>query len=250
MDPEIIYEDENFLAIDKPAGLMVHPARVSAKKMAAGEKEPALTDWLVKKYPQIKNVGDDPSLRPGIVHRLDKETSGVMLVPKTQEYFEYLKSLFKTHAIKKTYVAVVFGILKKNEGIIDAAIGIKNGTLKRSVRSKKMAKPAVTEYKVVKTMRLPGADNKEADFSLLAVTPLTGRTHQIRVHLASIGHPIVGDPLYGPKKQPAWARPPAFSVAEKDRRGNRLMLHARSLEFAPEPGRVMKMEAETPFFLP
>ncbi len=229
--PRIIYEDENFLAIDKPAGLMVHHAKIGAGKERK-ETEPTLTDWLLGKYPEIKNVGDDTVLRPGIVHRLDKETSGVILLPKNQEYFEYLKSLFKTGDIKKTYIALVFGTPKNNEGIINAPIGIKNGTLKRSVHSRKMAKSAVTEYKVLKTISLPDKDGKEALFSFVEVFPKTGRTHQIRVHLASIGHSIVGDALYGPKKQPEWA--------------TRMMLHAKLLEFAPKPGHSLKIEAETP----
>jgi 23S rRNA pseudouridine1911/1915/1917 synthase len=229
MEPTIIYEDKDFLAVNKPSGLMVHPARVSDKKKMK-EKEPTLTDWLLLRYPEIKNVGDDPEFRPGIVHRLDKETSGVMLIPRNQKYFEYLKSLFKNHAIKKIYLALVLGVPKEQKGIINAPIGIKNGTLKRSVRSQKMTKDAVTEYKVLKTMRFPDAVGNDAPFSLLEVSPMTGRTHQIRVHLASIGHPVVGDFLYGPKKQPKWA--------------SRLMLHARSLEFVPRPGNFIKLEAE------
>jgi 23S rRNA pseudouridine1911/1915/1917 synthase len=259
MEPTIIYEDKDFLAIDKPAGLMVHPAKISGKKKPR-KTEPTLVDWLLVRYPEVKNVGDDPVLRPGIVHRLDKETSGVMLIPKNQEYFEYLKSLFKAHAIKKKYLALVFGVPRESKGIIDVPIGIKNGTLKRSVHSRKMAKRAVTEYNVLKTMRIPvapskvspdkirnGADGKVASFSLLEVFPMTGRTHQIRVHLASIGHPVVGDLLYGPKKQPEWVRRPIFSDAEKGGRTSRLMLHAHSLEFAPRPGNFIKIEAESPF---
>ena len=230
MIPKIIYEDKNFLAIDKPAGLMVHHVKIRAGKIME-KSDPTLTDWLLKKYPEVKTVGDDILLRPGIVHRLDKETSGVMLIPKNQEYFEYLKSLFKTGAIKKTYVALVFGVPKNGEGIIDAAIGIKNGTLKRSIHSRKMAKPAITEYKVLKTRQRPDKDGKEEPFSFVEVFPKTGRTHQIRVHLASIGHSIVGDFLYGPKKQPEWA--------------TRMMLHAKSLEFSSQSEK-FKMEADLP----
>jgi 23S rRNA pseudouridine1911/1915/1917 synthase len=214
-EPKVIFENEDFLVVDKPAGLMVHAARVSAKRRADTVRvnEPTLVDWLLARYPEIHTVGDDPSLRPGIVHRLDKATSGVMLVAKTQASFERLKRLFQEHRIQKTYFALVWGIPAKNQGIIDAPIGIKNGSLKRSVYSSKMAKAAITEYSVVKTM---------GDRALLKVNPKTGRTHQIRVHLASIGHPIVGDALYGRKKQAAGL--------------GRLMLHAGAIAFSGDSG--------------
>ena len=222
----IIYEDKDILVVDKPSGIVVHGI---AGKISP---EPALTDLLLKKYPEIAVVGDEPKLRPGIVHRLDKDTSGVMIVARNQPSFEYLKSLFQGRDIKKTYLAVVSGIPKEEEGIIDRPIGIVTGSTKRSVRSEKMAKPAVTEYKVVKTVIAEDASGKESPFSLLSVRPRTGRTHQIRVHLKSIGHPIVGDALYGPKRQPPWA--------------TRLMLHAASIEFSGATGDRMRFDAEEP----
>ncbi len=250
MEPKILFSDDNFIALDKPSGLMVHAA-----KLAPGTKlrapEPTLVEWLLKRYPEIATVGDDPETRPGIVHRLDKDTSGVMLVARNQAYFEYLKKLFQTHEVRKTYYAVVRGIPETDKGIIDAPIGIKNGTLKRSVRSTKMVKEAVTEWELVKSFGISVPDNsrkaskfrddsggkgnalQQEHYSLLEVRPLTGRTHQIRVHLASIGHPIVGDPLYGPKKPPAWAK--------------RLMLHAGSISFAKKPGEAITISCETPF---
>jgi 23S rRNA pseudouridine1911/1915/1917 synthase len=289
LEPQVIYEDENFLAVDKPAGLLVHEARTSADlsakvsegnlggqaqtnaenflrksassppaspKLQRGECESAapfgtLVDWLLEKYPEIKNVGDDPKTRPGIVHRLDRETSGVMLVAKNQEYFEYLKSLFQKRLIEKTYLAVVFGELAPQSGTIKKPIGLKSGTTKRSVYSGKMVKEAITEYRVKKyyeakeggkiTAIIPqlwynrSSENKKGVwqvFSLAEVKPRTGRTHQIRVHLASIGHPVVGDHFYGPKRQPDWA--------------TRLMLHSLSVEFAAAEGKVLKIEAEPP----
>ncbi|HUC31630.1 MAG TPA: pseudouridine synthase, partial [Candidatus Paceibacterota bacterium] len=110
-EPEIIFENEDFLVINKPAGLTVHAARVSSKRRVdeARASEPTLVDWLRARYPEIKNVGDDPALRPGIVHRLDKATSGVMLVAKTQASFEHLKKLFQEHRMRKTYFALVWG---------------------------------------------------------------------------------------------------------------------------------------------
>ena len=137
LEPQIIYEDENFLAINKPNGLMIHHARVSASRKIR-EEDPTLVDWLISRYPQIVTVGDDKILRPGIVHRLDKETSGVMIVAKNQKYFEYLKLLFQEHLTLKNYRAIIFGIPKKESGIIDAPIGIKNGTLKRIMFQKSL----------------------------------------------------------------------------------------------------------------
>lgn len=225
MEPEIIFENKDFLVVNKPAGLMVHAARITGKHRADEERaaESTLVDWLIARRPEIKNVGDDPDIRPGIVHRLDKATSGVMIVAKTQASFERLKKLFQEHRMKKTYFAVVAGIPKKENGTIDAAIGIKSGSLKRSIHSKKMAKSAVTEYSVIK---------KTEGFSLLKISPKTGRTHQIRVHLASIGNPIVGDALYGGKNQPELA--------------HRLMLHAASLEFSDEEGSHFVFEVPLP----
>jgi len=237
-EPEIIYEDENFLAINKPAGLLVHSAP-SAKRQAPSE--PTLVDWLLNRYPEIRNVGDlstgsagSPqassglaNLRPGIVHRLDKETSGVMLVARNQKYFEYLKSLFEERQIKKKYLAVVFGELKPKIGRIEKPIGIKNGTLKRTVHSSKFSKSAITNYRVRSYFNRGGRA-----FSFVEVEPETGRTHQIRVHLASIGHPVLGDMLYGPKHRPIWAK--------------RLMLHALSLELPIAGGRRIKFEADPP----
>lgn len=224
-EPGIIFENDDFVVVNKPAGLVVHAARVSARGGrrvdAARAQEPTLVDWLVVRYPEIKNVGDDPVLRPGIVHRLDKATSGVMIVARKQASFERLKKLFQEHRIKKTYYAVVRGVPKNKKGTIDAPIGIKSGSLKRSIHSQKMAKDAVTNYAVVKTF---------GDRALLEVTPLTGRTHQIRVHLASIGHPIVGDVLYGGKKNTA----------------PRLMLHAGAMEFPYAAGKCFVFEALLP----
>jgi 23S rRNA pseudouridine1911/1915/1917 synthase len=260
IEPEIIYEDKNFLAINKPAGLLVHRDKPTST-------EPTVADWLVKKYPEIKAVGDNPEIRPGIVHRLDKETSGVMLVAKNQKYFEYLKRLFQSRQIKKTYLALVFGKLEPRQGVITKAIGIKSGTIKRSVHSAKMAKEAVTEYRVIKYIGGPeepqGALGKREGtnggfFSLVEVSPKTGRTHQIRVHLASIHHPVLGDKLYGPKRlmtndqrlttndlrQTTRASHKSSVVSHKS--AERLMLHALSLEFATGGGGRIKVEASPP----
>ena len=217
--PKIIYEDKNFLALDKPAGLLVHKTKIS--------KEQTLVDWLLKYYPDVKNVGDDPVIRPGIVHRLDRNTSGVILVARNQKYFEYLKNLFQIGQIKKTYLALACGEIKPKIGIIKKPISLKANSVKRTVWKGKMEKEAITEYKVLNYFERNGEK-----FSLAAVMPKTGRTHQIRIHLASIGHPIVGDNLYGQRIN-------LFKL-------NRLFLHAESLEFPVSEGRKIKIEAELP----
>ena len=225
MDLKIIYEDKNFLAINKPAGLLVHQINLKPKY--------TLVDWLIKRYPDVKGVGDAPEIRPGIVHRLDKDTSGVILIARNQKYFEYLKELFYPYGrqgkqIKKTYLALVWGEIKQKIGEIIKPISLKSGGVKRTVWKGKMEKEAITEYKVKKIVK-----NEEGKvFSLVEVMPKTGRTHQIRIHLASISHPIVGDSLYGSKTNP-------FNL-------ERQFLHAESLEFPIEEGRMIKIEAELP----
>ncbi len=230
-EPFVIYKDKNFLAVYKPAGLLVHPVN-NLKLGTLNLKPPALTNWLLENFPEIKNVGDEPEIRPGIVHRLDKDVSGILLVPRNQKYFEYLKNLFQTRQIKKNYLALVYGEVKPEKGIIDKPISIKSGTIKRTVHQGKDEKQAVTEYRVLKSFKFQAPGFKEDDFSLVEIMPKTGRTHQIRIHLASIGHPIVGDTLYGKKTNP-------FSL-------KRIFLHAESLEFSPAEGKRIKLESELP----
>lgn len=215
MDIDVIYEDENLVALNKPAGILVHPD-------SKGTDE-AVTDWLRVNFPEVVSVGDKPEERPGIVHRLDKDTSGVILIPRNQEYFLYLKELFKTRKIQKTYRALVKGTPKEKEGIIDKDISLKPGTVKRTVHGGKMTKPALTEYKVLEELD---------DAALVEVSPKTGRTHQIRVHLASIGTPVMGDRLYGGKNM--------------DKDIPRQMLHAYALELELSPGKAVKLIADYP----
>lgn len=219
MEPEIIYENNDFLVINKPAGLLVHKT--------SKNEENTLVDWLIKKYPEIVKVGDS-ILRPGIVHRLDKDTSGIMIIAKNQKTFDYLKNLFKNHQIKKTYLALVWGIPENKKGVINIPIGLKSGSIKRTIYSEKLKKQAITEYKVLKSFK-----NSNGDLlSLLEIYPKTGRTHQIRVHLKSIGCPICGDKLYG----------------KKNDYFKRLMLHALSLEFNIDNGKIIKVETNFPSF--
>lgn len=227
----IIYESPDFIAVNKPAGILTHKTIASQEK-----KEAVLTDWLLEKYPEIKTVGDDPETRPGIIHRLDKDTSGIILIARNQKFFEYLKNLFQTRQIKKTYLALVWGELRPPAGIIKTPIGIKNGTVRRSVWQKKVKnfKEAITEYRVKNSYSF----NSQI-FSLLEVFPQTGRTHQIRIHLSSIGHSVVGDQLYGRQK----SQPP-FELS-------RQFLHCFSLEFSlpsenNRPGQRLKLESDLP----
>ena len=226
LNPEIIFKNKNFLIINKPAGLLVHRSVLNREDL--NRKEETLVDWLLKKFPPIKDVGDDVRNRPGIVHRLDKETSGVMVIPLNQEYFEYFKNLFQNHEVKKTYLALVYGIVRNQKGVINKPIGIKSGTTRRSVRSAKMVKEAVTEFEIEKRLKI-----KNQDLTLLKVFPKTGRTHQIRVHLASIHCPVVGDKLYGRKKD-------LFPELRRQ------FLHAYSIEFKDKKGKLVSFRAKLP----
>ncbi len=224
-NPRILYERNNFLIIDKPSGLLVHPTPSS--------HEPTLVDWLLENYPHIKEVGEDTT-RPGIVHRLDKDTSGVMVIAKTRKAFTYLKSAFQGRTVHKKYLALVYGAVRQEKGVIDTALIKEEGKTKvlRSDTEVKR-KTAVTEYKVKERFALASSDG-EAEYTLLEVFPKSGRTHQIRVHLASIGHPVVGDEKYKFKRQ---AHLPGVT---------RQMLHAASLSFEYPSGMLYEFEAPLP----
>jgi 23S rRNA pseudouridine1911/1915/1917 synthase len=205
--PEIIFENDDYLVINKPAGLAVHGG--------GNIKEETLADLLLKKYPQIKNVGDDP-IRPGIVHRLDKEVSGLMVVAKNQETFSNLKNQFKDRDVNKEYIALVHGktvndfgeinfpIKRSSEGYKMAAMPLNTADLLSRRQPKERdkgnldgffkAREAITEYTVIKRF---------VNYTLLQVKIKTGRTHQIRVHFHALGHPLVGDNLYFNKKSKA-----------------------------------------------
>ncbi len=232
MDIDIIFENDDFLAVNKPAGVLVHhTAKSRADSGDLHDKKPleedTLSDWLLGFYPEVAGVGDVPEERPGIVHRLDKDTSGIMLIPRNQEYFLYLKNLFQEGKIKKAYRAITYGRMENESGVIDKPISLKTGTVKRTVFKGKMTKPAVTEYKVIRNFE---------DSAYLEVYPKTGRTHQVRVHLASIGHPILGDELYGSKNSRRVSVPGL----------TRHMLHAYSLEFEYKKGEIMSLTVDIP----
>lgn len=233
MEPQIIYEDKNFIVVNKPAGLPVH-AGGSVKK---GE---ALVDWLIKKCPEIKKVGDEPSIRPGIVHRLDKETSGVMVVARNQESFSGLKRLFQTRQVTKKYLALVKGQVARNRGTIELPIGtLKSHGVKRTVHARhaKAIKEASTEFSVLERF---------SDATLVEVVPKTGRMHQIRVHFVSIGHPVLGDRLYGGALSVPKGRAERGGKAASHTGLRRQFLHARSISFSYPEGRRFTFEASLP----
>lgn len=175
----VVYEDADVMVIDKPAGIAVHPA--------PGHPQHTLVNAILAHCPELAVCGDQ--MRPGIVHRLDKDTSGLMVVAKNEGARQHLLSQFKSHTVVKVYLVLVKGRIYPEDGVIEAPIG-------RDPRNrKKMAiveggKQATSRYHVRRYLN---------DYSLLEVTPVTGRTHQIRVHLSAIGHPVVGDPVYGVK---------------------------------------------------
>lgn len=188
-DIKIIEETKDFVVLNKPAGLMVHPA--------PGKKDKTLTDILVKKYPEMIGVGEDET-RPGIVHRLDKDVSGLMVIALNQESFLSLKKQFKSRKIVKYYTALVYGQLEKDEDVIDFPIkrsskGFRMAAVPTSFSNRKdKTRKAVTRFEVIKRF---------TNFSLVKVKLETGRTHQIRVHFFAINHPLVGDKLYLNKKK-------------------------------------------------
>lgn len=208
----ILHEDSDLIVIDKPSGLVVHPG--------AGTVETTLVEGLLvdRKLP----VSDDPA-RPGIVHRLDKETSGVIVVAKTLEALESLKRQFSDRTTKKHYIAVVDGAFQETEGFIDAPIG-RNPAMPQRMSIQAGGRPAQTEFTVLSQM---------ADSTLLWVRPRTGRTHQIRVHLRYTEHSVLGDEKYGGKT------------------ADRLMLHAWRLVIRhPIRNEIMEFRSQVPESFP
>lgn len=225
MEIKILYEDENILIINKPSGIAVHDD--------GRNKEKTICDWFAQKYPESIDVGEPLGeiSRPGIVHRLDKDTSGVMFLVKTQKAHQFLKSQFINHEIKKTYVAVVYGWTKNDSGKVNEPIGRSPTDFRRRLSGRGARgemRDALTEYKVIKRFELEGQK-----YTLLEIMPKTGRTHQIRVHMKFLNTPVVCDKLYAPKN----LCPQIFG---------RLMLHAKSIEFTNLENKVMKVESVLP----
>ncbi len=197
VDFTVVHEDEAVIVVDKPAGLVVHPG--------AGNREGTLAHGLLARFPDLARVGDP--LRPGIVHRLDAGSSGLLVVARTDAAAERLIEQFADHSCTRRYVAVVWGVPEAPHGIIDAPIGRDRGDpLKMAVVAH--GRFARTDYRVVGTYSAP------AVVSRLECRLETGRTHQIRVHLASINHPLLGDPVYGQRRPDLGLARPFLHAAE------------------------------------
>lgn len=226
MDLSILYEDENILAINKPSGLVVHSD--------GRTEEPSVAGWMVERYPDSRNVGEaivktDGTVieRPGIVHRIDRETSGVLLLAKTDKGFEVLKKQFQNREIEKVYRLFVYGLVKDDLGTINLPIArstsdFRKWSAERGARGEK--REALTYFKVL------GRGN---GVTFVEAKPKTGRTHQIRVHFKALHHPVVGDSLY------AYGKAPLLGF-------NRLALHAYSARFKNVKGEEVRVEAPYP----
>ncbi|MDO8183743.1 MAG: RluA family pseudouridine synthase [bacterium] len=221
---EILYEDNEVLVLNKPAGLTVHPDNFLPPTDGT-----FLTTWLIEKYPEIKGVGEDMD-RPGIVHRLDKDTSGVMIVAKTPATFLFLKEQFKNRQVEKTYLGLVASEFKAGVGAageINLPIGRSLKDARVRVASNKaygQLREAVTLYKVLA---------QGGGYALVELKPLTGRTHQLRAHLKALQHPIVCDVLYGTGNN---------CPAGLKRQG----LHANTLKFTLPSGETREFTAPPP----
>ena len=228
---EVLHEDANFLVVNKPAGLIVHTDGKT--------DEPTLVDWILAKYPKLAKVGEPTVLnrgtakeiilpRPGIVHRLDRETSGVLLLAKNQKAFLHAKEQFQNRQVHKTYYAFVHGGFTHSAGEINRPIGRSTKDFRQWTTQQKTMRgemrDAVTRYTVLR-------HNK--DYSYIVAKPLTGRTHQIRVHLKAINHPVVADPLYSNNKQ--------NTLGFK-----RLALHSARIEFKDLKGKTLIVESPQP----
>lgn len=240
-DCTIIDETADYVVVEKPAGVLVHPTE-------ANETD-TLVDWLINKYPEIKKVGDPPSsalgglrrassLRPGIVHRLDREASGLLVVARNQKMFKFLKKQFQDRTVEKEYLVLVYGKMERQHDTIDFTIDRgKEGKMAsrpkadllklKSMRSLQSGKEARTEFNVEK---------KFGRFSFLRVKIHTGRTHQIRVHMFAYNHPVVGDNLYFNRKL----------VKKHEPEFNRIFLHATKLCFMDLAGDKQCFESKLP----
>lgn len=214
---DILYEDADLIVVNKPAGLVVHPA--------AGHPSGTLVNALLHHCPDLAGIGGER--RPGIVHRLDKDTSGALVAAKNEQAMAGLAAQFKARAVEKNYLAFVWGTPVPPAGAVETLIGRHAKDRKRMSANPRSGRPALTHYATLETF---------GGLSLLRVRIATGRTHQIRVHMAHLGHPVVGDRQYGPRSRPALPCPVL-----------RQMLHAEQLVLThPATGRRLSIAAPLP----
>ncbi len=211
---DVVFEDADLLVINKPQGMVVHPA--------AGNRSGTLVNALLEHCDDLSGING--VIRPGIVHRIDKDTSGLLVVAKNDTAHLSLAGQIKEHSVARKYIALVHGNISEPRGVVDAPIGRDTKDRKKMAVITRNSKPAVTRYAVLE--RFGG-------YTLIECALETGRTHQIRVHMAYLGHPVVGDPVYGPRKKPF--------------RLNGQALHAFLLGFRhPRTGEWMQFEADLP----
>ncbi len=222
---DVVFEDDDLAVINKPAGMMVH---VGAGATEAARNRGTLVNALLHHFSQLSSAGGE--LRPGIVHRLDKNTSGLLVVAKEDSAHRNLATQFASRQVRKTYIALVHGWVKQDHGTISASISRDLLRRTRMTTRRSGGRSAVTHYTVTRKL-----DSAHGKFTLLELQIETGRTHQIRVHLASIGYPIVGDSLYGAPK----------SIADLSLKRN--FLHAAALQFThPRTGGKMSFSCPLP----
>ena len=222
---KVLYEDRHLIVVDKPAGLVVHPG--------AGNYSGTLVNALLHRCPDLAGIGG--VLRPGIVHRLDKDTSGVLVVAKDDQAHRALSDQFRKHTAKRRYLGIVFGQLS-DEGRVDAPVGRHPTHRKKMSARPRKGREARTHWRVLERFR---------SFNLAEFRLETGRTHQIRVHLSSLGHPILGDPLYGGRKRLASVEP--LPLRQGLQRLKRQALHAASLGFLhPITGEALEFSSPLP----